>query len=147
MHVPYASALKTAGGIAARFRLCRGGPIAFRRSRVIRRSNWLRLNFAARSYRWLSASAKLSNSSAALSALYRPSEPLGAPSQPRPASPGDPEIAACALAEAKRLQPSLSLERVEKCHPIASAEDWTILFEVYERPDFADLVLEIFLFQ
>ena len=42
---------------------------------------------------------------------------------------GDSEIAASALAEAKRLQPSLSLEWVEKYHPIVRAEDRTLYLE------------------
>ncbi len=42
---------------------------------------------------------------------------------------GDAEIAASALAEAKRVQPSLSLEWVEKYHPIVRAEDRTIYLE------------------
>ena len=42
---------------------------------------------------------------------------------------GDAEIAASALAEAKRGQPSLSLEWVEKYHPIVRAEDRTIYLE------------------
>jgi adenylate cyclase len=36
------------------------------------------------------------------------------------------EIAASALAEAKRLQPSLSLEWVDKYHPIVRAQDRAI---------------------
>jgi TolB-like protein/cytochrome c-type biogenesis protein CcmH/NrfG len=42
---------------------------------------------------------------------------------------GDAENAASALAEAKRLQPSLSLEWVEKYHPIVRAEDRTLYLE------------------
>lgn len=46
---------------------------------------------------------------------------------------GDAEIAASALAEAKRVQPSLSLEWVEKYHPIVRAEDRTIYLEGLQK--------------
>jgi adenylate cyclase len=46
---------------------------------------------------------------------------------------GDSEIAASALAEAKRLQPSLSLEWVEKYHPIVRAEDRATYLEGLQK--------------
>jgi hypothetical protein len=46
---------------------------------------------------------------------------------------GDAEIAASALAEAKHGQPSLSLEWVEKYHPIVRVEDRTLYLEGLQK--------------
>ena len=43
---------------------------------------------------------------------------------------GDFETAAAALAEARQLQPDLSVECIEKHHPIVRSEDRTIYIEV-----------------